>query len=258
MSAKSCSFLGLENLYMIVALVCLEVPFGGGSCHVEMGRLVCVAGQLTGFCVMRSFAEENFRTNDNVCTEMTFGVGSCCVVTSRLVCVIGQFTGFSMIWVFTESFFPNRPFSCSYQFHLLKLSLGIYDIFCSCWRYLWTTTLEEFIIIIVIYFVIIIIINAIIILIFITIIIMIIVITIIIIIIGVTLSLFFSFYCSFSFLIHEYLIKLISIRYFINVKSACERLYLFHLYYNCDYCLGHLFQVISFILFYNFVLQKIM
>ena len=63
---------------------------------------------------MRSFAEENFRTNDNVCTEMTFGVGSCCVVASRLVCVIGQFTGFSMIWVFTESFFPNRPFSCSY------------------------------------------------------------------------------------------------------------------------------------------------
>ena len=37
MSAKSCSFLGLENLHMIVALVCLEVPFGGGSCHVEMG-----------------------------------------------------------------------------------------------------------------------------------------------------------------------------------------------------------------------------
>ena len=44
MSARTGSVLGLENLDAIITIVCSEVFFGGGSCHVETGRLVCVAG----------------------------------------------------------------------------------------------------------------------------------------------------------------------------------------------------------------------
>ena len=44
MSARTGSVLGLENLDAIITIVCSEVSFGGGSCHVETGRLVCVAG----------------------------------------------------------------------------------------------------------------------------------------------------------------------------------------------------------------------
>ena len=135
------SFLGLANLDTIISIVCTEIPFGGGSCRVETGRLVSIEGSLTGFCMMRSFAEGNFRTDYNICSEMPFAGGSCRVEASRSACVVSRLTGFCMIWVFTESFFPNSLFYCSYWFYLLKLSLGLYDIFCSCWRYLWTTTL---------------------------------------------------------------------------------------------------------------------
>ena len=85
--------------------------------------------------MMRSFAEENFQTDYYVCAEMPFRGSSCHVAASQLVC-LGQLTGFCMIGVFTESFFPNRPCNCSYQFHLLKLSLGLYDAFCLYYRYL--------------------------------------------------------------------------------------------------------------------------
>ena len=124
---------------------------------------------------------------------MPLGGGSCCVETNRLVCVVGRLTDFCMISFFTESFFPNRLFNCSYQFHLLELSLGFYDAFCLCCRYLWTTALDEFIIFIItiiIHFVIIIIIDTITILIFI-IIIIIITIMIVNIIISVTYHYFF-------------------------------------------------------------------
>ena len=58
------------------------MPFGGGLCHVDTSRLVSIAGRLTGFCMMLSFAEGNFRTDYNVGSEIPFGGGSCRVDTS--------------------------------------------------------------------------------------------------------------------------------------------------------------------------------
>ena len=63
MTARSGSFLGLEYLDTINTKVFSEMLFGGGSCRVETGQLVCIAGQLTGFCMVRSFAKGNFRTD---------------------------------------------------------------------------------------------------------------------------------------------------------------------------------------------------
>ena len=82
----------------------------GGSCRIKTGQSVCIAGWLTAFCMLRSFAEGNFRTDYNVCSEIPFGGGSCRMEASRMVCVVGWLTGFCTIWVFTESFFPNRLF----------------------------------------------------------------------------------------------------------------------------------------------------
>ena len=47
MSASAGSILVLEYLDTIIAMVCSEMPFGGGSCRVETGQLVHVAGYLT-------------------------------------------------------------------------------------------------------------------------------------------------------------------------------------------------------------------
>ena len=51
-SARTGSFLGLEKSDTIITIVCSEVPFGGGSCRVETVRLVCIAGWLTGLCLV--------------------------------------------------------------------------------------------------------------------------------------------------------------------------------------------------------------
>ena len=98
--------------------------------------------------------------------------------------------------------------------YLLKLSLGHCDNFCSCCRFLWTTTLEEFIIFIIINFVVIIIIILFLFLLLLSLLLLMPLIT-------------FLFYCPFLFLAHEYLINLILIRYFINVKSVCKKNLLF-------------------------------
>ena len=45
---------------------------------------------MTGFGVMRSFAESSFQTVYNVSSEIPFGGGSCHVETSRLVCVVNR------------------------------------------------------------------------------------------------------------------------------------------------------------------------
>ena len=42
-SARPDSFLGLKNLDTIITTVCLEMPFGGGLCHVETSQLVSIA-----------------------------------------------------------------------------------------------------------------------------------------------------------------------------------------------------------------------
>ena len=73
----------------------------------------------------------------------------------------------------------------------------------------------------------------IIIIIFVTIVVVVIVIIIIIIIIFIFISIIiiinsvtydFLIYCFFLFLAHEYLIKLILLRYFINVKNECKKI----------------------------------
>ena len=74
----------------------------------------------------------------------------------------------------------------------------------------------------------------IIIIIFVTIVVVVIVIIIIIIIIFIFISIIiiiinsvtydFLIYCFFLFLAHEYLIKLILVRYFINVKNECKKI----------------------------------
>ena len=64
----------------------------------------------------------------------------------------------------------------------------------------------------------------IIIIIFVTIVVVVIVIIIIIIIIIInSVTYDFLIYCFFLFLAHEYLIKLILVRYFINVKNECKK-----------------------------------
>ena len=50
------------------------------------------------------------------------------------------------------------------------------------------------------------------------------------------------------------LIKLTLISCFINIKSECKKKLVIKFVINCNYCLGYLFEIISFILFYNFVL----
>ena len=77
MLARTCSFLGIENMETIITIVCSESPFGGSSRLVESGRLVCVTGWLMGFCMMRSFFEGSFRTDYSVCSKMPFGGGTC-------------------------------------------------------------------------------------------------------------------------------------------------------------------------------------
>ena len=47
MSASASSILVLEYLDTNIAMVCSEMPFGGGSCRVETGQLVHVVGYLT-------------------------------------------------------------------------------------------------------------------------------------------------------------------------------------------------------------------
>ena len=79
------------------------MPFGGGSCRVETGPLSCIAGQLTGSCMIRSFAKGNFRTD--MCSEMPFVGGSCHFETGRMAYVVNWLTSFCMVLVFTESFF---------------------------------------------------------------------------------------------------------------------------------------------------------
>ena len=66
----------------------------------------------------------------------------------------------------------------------------------------------------------------IIIIIFVTIVVVVIVIIIIIIIIIIINSVTYDFliYCFFLFLAHEYLIKLILVTYFINVKNECKKI----------------------------------
>ena len=63
------------------------MPFGGGSCRVETGPLNCIAGQLTGSCMIQSFTEGNFRTDYNVCSEIPFVGDSCHVATGQMACV---------------------------------------------------------------------------------------------------------------------------------------------------------------------------
>ena len=105
---------------------------------------------------------------------MPFGGGSCRVGTSRLAYVVNRLAGFCMVWVFTERFFLTDFLIVLPSF----IYLYYYGFFWSCWRYLWTATLEEFV-------------NFII-----TIIIIIVIIIIIIIIISVIYH-YFWFYCSF-------------------------------------------------------------
>ena len=81
-SARTCSILGIENLDTIITIVSSEMSFREGSCRVEASRLVCNAGQLTGFCMTQSFAEASFRTDHNVCSEMPFRGDSCRVETN--------------------------------------------------------------------------------------------------------------------------------------------------------------------------------
>ena len=56
-SARTSLFLGLEYLDTIITIVCSIMPFGGDSCRIETSRLVCTAGRLTGFCIVRPFDE---------------------------------------------------------------------------------------------------------------------------------------------------------------------------------------------------------
>ena len=44
MSAKTSTFLGIEYLVTTNTMVCSEMLFGGDSCRLETGRLVCIAG----------------------------------------------------------------------------------------------------------------------------------------------------------------------------------------------------------------------
>ena len=99
-SARTGLFLGLENLDTTITIVCSEISFGWSTCRVET-RLVCIAGWLVGFCVMRSFAEGNFRMDYNVCPEMPFSEGSCHVESSPLAYLVNRLTCFCMVWVFT-------------------------------------------------------------------------------------------------------------------------------------------------------------
>ena len=66
----------------VITPVCSEMLFGGGSCCVETGRLVCNAGQLMGFYMIPCFTKGNFRTDYNICSEMPFSRGSCRVEAS--------------------------------------------------------------------------------------------------------------------------------------------------------------------------------
>ena len=59
-SKRAGSFLGLENLDMIITIVCSEMHFGMGSCRVEARQLVCFACRLMGFCMMRSVRKGEF------------------------------------------------------------------------------------------------------------------------------------------------------------------------------------------------------
>ena len=83
------------------------MPFGGSSCRIETSRLVYIAVQLTGFCMMLSFAKGNFRTDRNIYSETFLGGGSFHVETSRLDCVVNWLTSFLTVWIFTESFFST-------------------------------------------------------------------------------------------------------------------------------------------------------
>ena len=60
MSVRTGSFLGLEKLDTIITIICSEMPFDGSSCLVETGQLVCIAGCLTGLCMIQYFAEDEF------------------------------------------------------------------------------------------------------------------------------------------------------------------------------------------------------
>ena len=92
---------------MIKTIVGSEMPFGGGSCRIETSRLVYIAVQLTGFCMMLSFAKGNFQTDHNACSEIFLGGGCFHVEISRLACVVNRLTSFLIVWVFPESFFQT-------------------------------------------------------------------------------------------------------------------------------------------------------
>ena len=54
-----------------ISVVCLEVPFGGGSWNIDFSHLICIADRLVFLFVVRVFARECFRGDKS--TEILFG-----------------------------------------------------------------------------------------------------------------------------------------------------------------------------------------
>ena len=54
LSVRACSRNGKRNI------VCSKIPFSRSSSLLETNELICIANQLTGFCVMRDFVARGF------------------------------------------------------------------------------------------------------------------------------------------------------------------------------------------------------
>ena len=165
------------------------------SCLIETSGLVYIAVQLTCFCMMLSFAKSNFRTDHNVYSETFLGGGW----------LVSLWYGF-LLKVFSEQTF--------------QLFISFADIYCTVFFQHFSVMMEIFVdcnfggtyyfyhyyyhYIDLLLFL----------------------------LLLLSLSLLFSFiiifwfYYSCLFLAYEYLIKLMSIWYFVNIKSEYKKVFI--------------------------------
>ena len=54
-------------------MVCLEMPFRWGLCHVETSQLICFSKWLTGYYVVRVLTGRYFRTDYNTTERFQAG-----------------------------------------------------------------------------------------------------------------------------------------------------------------------------------------
>ena len=195
--------------------------------------------QLTGFCVMQSFSGGIFEQIimsflKRLLVEALFMQRSVYWFAQQTNCMVSVQNEFLL-----RVFLLKRLFNCSYQFDLLMLSMDLYNVFSAI-----LDIFDEFIIFVIIIVTITIIIS----------IFLLLLSSQFLLLVQLQLSLFFGFIAFPYFWLINTSLK----RCFINIKSKRKKIQLLNLSYSCNYCLGYLFQIISFKLFDNFVLQIIM